>query len=342
MSFFLSPNVPALSGPLRIGVIVGLDLVGDALIKLPFVRALRAAWPDAQIDWITSKGPTAFSGALRGVTEGLINQVYETPSWMPLAKTGAGQGQAPSYDLLFDTRGRWREALVARRYLARGLFIASAMRYLFSGRRPLPFTPRPKRLIDRLLQMVELAAGYVPPVTLGLPIDPELLGVAHRLMPQGKVYVGFAPGAGNREKVWPLENYLAVAGVQRTRERRPVFLLGPDELAWRPLIEASVPHALFPLQDPVWGKAPLRVDRTLAVASLLDVAVANDSGTGHMLAAVDCPLISLFGPTDAAKLAPQVSRGAVIRAQDFGGETMLTIPVDSVAQALDNVLLFQK
>ncbi len=343
MSFFSAPDKAPLTGPLRIGVIVGLDLVGDALIKMPFVRALRAAWPDAQIDWITSKGPTAFAGPLRAVTEGLISQVFETPAWMPSAKSGVPPEAAPGYDLLFDTRGRWREALVARRYLARGLFIAPAMRYLFSGRRPAPFTPRPRRLVDRLLQMVELAAGYVPDVTLRLPIDPGLLALARRTLPQGAVTVGFAPGAGNREKVWPLESYLAVASVQRARGRRPVFLLGPQEVEWQRLIADSVPGVLFPLQDEaVWEQQPLTIDRTLAIGSLLDVAVTNDSGTGHMLAAVDCPLISLFGPTDAGKLAPQVSRGLVIRAQDFGGEAMSAIPVESVAQAIDNVLLFQK
>ena len=48
--------------------------------------------------------------------------------------------------------------------------------------------------------------------------------------------------------------------------------------------------------------------------------------------------LSLFGPTPPAKFAPFVSRGAVLRAQDFGGDTMDAIPVDAVDAALDTLL----
>ena len=36
---------------------------------------------------------------------------------------------------------------------------------------------------------------------------------------------------------------------------------------------------------------------TIALAKRLTLAVANDAGVGHMLAAANCPLVSLFGPT---------------------------------------------
>ena len=38
-------------------VYVGLDLVGDGLMKLPFARLLRANWPDARVVWCAGKGP---------------------------------------------------------------------------------------------------------------------------------------------------------------------------------------------------------------------------------------------------------------------------------------------
>ncbi|HEY9568001.1 MAG TPA: glycosyltransferase family 9 protein, partial [Thalassobaculum sp.] len=77
---------------------------------------------------------------------------------------------------------------------------------------------------------------------------------------------------------------------------------------------------------------------TIALAGRLAAGVANDSGGGHMLAAADVPLLSLFGPTPPAKFAPFVSRGAVLRAQDFGGTGMTGIPVDAVEAALEPLL----
>src|SRR5271168_1157572 len=101
-------NTPKFS---TIGVIVGRDLVGDALIKLPFLRALRNAYPKARIHWITSQGAMAYGGPLRHATEALIDVIDEQPKWLPLAEPStAASGTAPLFDLLIDTRNRWKEA----------------------------------------------------------------------------------------------------------------------------------------------------------------------------------------------------------------------------------------
>jgi ADP-heptose:LPS heptosyltransferase len=300
-----------MSTPATIGVIVGRDLIGDALIKLPFVRALRHAFPKAEISWITSQGPTAFSSLLREATKGLIDKTCETPAWMQADAAVA----APFFDLILDTRNRWKLAWEAREAIPHKVFVAMAARYLFSDLRPPFLKPKPKHICDRLLQMVDLAAGFVPPSTGVLPVPDDLLRKARQLLPEGQIYVGLAPGAGNALKIWPRYKFEKVAASQATKGRAPVFLLGPKELDWYEALADAVPSAKFPLQEyDAWGTAQLAIDHTLAVARLLDVAVANDSGVGHMLAAVDCPLISLFGPTSAEKLAPRVSRGVIIRA----------------------------
>jgi ADP-heptose:LPS heptosyltransferase len=318
----------------KIGVIVGLDLIGDALIKLPFLRALRAAWPQAQIHWITAQGPTAYNGPLREVTQHLIDAIHEQPAWLVTPNS------APRFDLLIDTRNRWRQARQVRRDVPHGLFIAPAFRFLFSDRRPSLFLPRPPHMVDRLLQLIQLSAGYVPLSTGRLPVPKTLLRKARQIMPEGPVYIGLAPGAGNMAKAWPRENFEKLASLQAAKGRTPVFLLGPQEQDWVASLKTAVPEAIFPLQArDVWGSDAITVDETLAIGCLLDVAVANDSGTGHMLAAVDCPLISLFGPTSPAKLSPRVTHGVVIRAQDFGAESTSAIPTESVDKAIDHAVL---
>lgn len=329
----LSPEPPILN-PASIGVIVGKDLVGDALIKLPFLRALRNAFPKAEINWITSQGTTAYATILRDATRGLINVIYEQPVWLDKP------AQAPHFDIVMDTRNRWREALQARR-LPHRLFLALAFRFLFSEKRPPLLQDKSPHMVDRLLQLVELAAGYKPVSTGALPVRQDLVQMARRILPEGQTYVGLATGAGNRVKVWPRYKFEMLAELQATKGHTPVFILGPQEQADFTALTAVIPTAKFPLQDiDVWGAAPLTIDHTLAIASLLDVAVANDSGVGHMLAAVDCPLISLFGPTSPEKLAPRVTRGVIIRAQDFDSdsERMKDITWEAVDQAIDKLL----
>jgi ADP-heptose:LPS heptosyltransferase len=325
-----------------IGVIVGRDLVGDALIKLPFVRALRNAFPKARISWITSQGATAYAGALRDATRELINNIYECPNWLseqqPISPNPEPQTPNLFFDILIDTRNRWRLALTAR-HVPHGIFIAPAMRFLFSDRRPPLFAPKPAHIVDQLLRLVELAAGYRPASTGTLHVPEDLQKKARDILPLGKTYIGIAPGAGNPAKIWPRYKFEKVAQSQADKGRVPVFILGPQELDWLDELTANVPGALFPLQDyDAWGTAQLTIDHTLAIAACLDVAVANDSGVGHMLAAMDCRLISLFGPTSPTKLAPRVSHGIVINAQDFGSTHMNAIHWEMVDQAVDGML----
>lgn len=330
-----------------IAVIVGRDLVGDALMKLPFLRALRHAFPQAQIHWITSEGPTAYAGVLRSSTSGLIDAAHECPAWISHSGRGAqaerSSSSAPHFDLLIDTRNRWKLALSARREIPHRVFLAMALRYWLSDRLPFPrfaFRKKPVHLVDRLLRLVELAAqGPVDPGG-GLPVSESLHKILRdKIMPAGKTYVGLAPGAGNPVKIWPLPQVEKLAAAQISKGRDVVFILGPEELKIYDALVAAFPTALFPLQyEKAWDCAKLTLEHTLAVASLLDVAVANDSGVGHMLAAVDCPLVSLFGPTSPAKLAPRVSDGRVVTAQMFGSSDMHAIPWQEVDRSVDAML----
>jgi ADP-heptose:LPS heptosyltransferase len=325
-------RVPDPASVRAIGVITGSDRVGDALLKLPFVRALRSAFPRARIHWITSSGRTAFASVLRDMTQTLIDEVHETPPWIAPGSSSI----APAFDILIDTRNRLKTALVARR-LPHRLFLASAARHLISDRKPNLFRPRPTHLSDRLMRYVEMAAGYRPDANGALPVPEPLLQTARRILPDGAVYVGLAIGSSTPARTWPRDRFIALARIQEQKGRVPVFVLGPLEVNALPLLRAEVPGALFPLQDAAWGEER-GLGETLALCMRLHVIVGNDSGPGHMMAAVDRPVVSLFGPTTPAKAAPRTRDGISVRAQDFGGDGMEAIPVEAVAEAVDRML----
>jgi ADP-heptose:LPS heptosyltransferase len=44
-------------------VYVGFDRVGDGLLKLPFARGLRVAYPDARITWLAGREDSVYSGS---------------------------------------------------------------------------------------------------------------------------------------------------------------------------------------------------------------------------------------------------------------------------------------
>jgi len=322
-----------------VGIYSGLDLVGDGLTKLTFLRAVRSAFPDHHVLYVTS-GATQLETGLRPLTEGLVDEFLSGTGVM----TSARELLLPlppafrrRFDVFIDTQSVVWRALWLRRLRCR-LFLSGAAGYRLSARRPAGGGTRPVNLVRRLVVLAELASGRPATLDIGVPVPPEAAGKAARALPGGPAYVGLAPGAGNRAKCWPLDRFVETAKAAERQGGVPVFLLGPGEVEWVDTIAAAVPAARFPLQDrALWGETWDPV-HTVALARRLAVAVANDSGINQMLAAADAPLVTLFGPTNAEKFRPMVRRGAVLAAQTFGeGEAMAAIPTPAVVAAMLDV-----
>ena len=321
--------------PASILVYVGLDAVGDGLMKLPFLRALRTAFPAARITWLAGKGHTVYAGTLAPVVAGLVDEVLDDAHLgSRLAELfGAKPLGGRSFDLIVDTQRRLLTTLILRRVRHRR-FISAAADFRLSDARPPAGWRRPAAMIDQLMALVELASNAPAQALAPLPRDAAAERLADGLLPPGPTYVGFAPGAGGRQKCWPLSRYLELGGLQSSEGRVPVFFLGPAEAEWVAAVRQAMPNAVLPLQG-VEQATPML---TIALARRLAAAVANDSGTGHMLAAADVPLVSLFGPTPPEKFAPAARRLTLVRAQQWGGEAMELIPFDAVAAALTETL----
>lgn len=298
----------------RIAVYVDLDLVGDALTKLPLARALRAARPDAEITWVAGRGASAFAGPLAPLTAGLIDRIIEHAGAGPALRAALGP---PRLDILIDTQTSLRTT-VALALLRPRRFVTAAL----PG-------PRPRRLVDRLLALAARATNRPAALDASpVPLPPAIAAQAAALLPPGPAYVAQAIGAGGRHKAWPHHRELATALI--AAGRTPVLILGPDEATQHAALAAALPGARFPLQEiPPAGPA-----LTIALAARCAVAVAGDCGGGHMLAAGGPRMISLFGPTDPGKFAPWAHDLTVIRAQDFGAAAMAAIPVAAVLDAV--------
>ncbi|MGE0653750.1 MAG: glycosyltransferase family 9 protein [Alphaproteobacteria bacterium] len=319
------------------------DTVGDGLVKLPFLRDLRARFPGTRITWCAGVGPTAYSGVLAPLTTGLLDEV--------MGEAGIGTGTAElfrlsrplrgrRFDVVLDTQRAVVRTLCVRR-IAHGCFVSGTAGFRFSDRRPPAGTPRPRHLIDTLAGLLDLIAPR-PEAAEALPlaVPDACRETARAALPDGATYVGLAPGAGDPEKIWPLAGFIALAREQLEQGRVPVFFLGPGERGLLEDIRAAVPGARFPeWEGPEWeGRGATGPIFAIALAERLTAAVANDSGTGHMLAAGGAPLVSLFSKHDPVKYAPRARRLAIVDSKSFGGTDPARIPVDAVSRALAALL----
>ncbi len=310
------------------------DTFGDALIKLPAIGALRAALPDARLCWLAGRGRSLYASIFRPSAAMWLDEIIDN----------AGVGarfrelwhrplQSRRFDIVIDTQQFLKTTLILRR-IRHGCFLSATAGFRLSDRTP-PERRRCTHMQDRLLQLFSLAAGRTLRPVTPIPIPALYHTLAAERLPETRGYVGLAPGAGQDWKKWPLERFVNLARQLSRRGYRPVFLLGPDDRHWQRDLAQAVPCALFPESAEGGDGGPYLV---MALAGRLDAAVANDSGTGHMLAAGGAPLVSLFGPTCADKFAPRGPRTRLVQARDFGNTRMEAIPESAVLGALDELL----
>ncbi len=335
----------ALSPPSSILVYVGFDRIGDGLLKLPFVRGLRGAFPDARITWLAGRETSVYAGVMAELAQGQIDEIIEhagigNSPWELLRGISEPALKGRRFDLIIDTqRIVWTSLSLYR--ISHRDFISPAAKFLLSSRKPEKGYRFPKTMQRQLLDLLELTSGktFPSPKTLELDLKAELLDAAARLLPEGPDYIGFGPGSGGPPKCWPLENFITVAKQQTEQGRVPVFLLGPKEADWLGEIRTAVPDALFPLQDEGvqadHGFSPML---TIALSKRLRAAVSNDSGTGHMFAVGGVPVVILYGVTAPKKFQPMTDKLTIVRAQDFGGREMNFIPTNAVGEALETAL----
>ncbi|MBT4888999.1 MAG: glycosyltransferase family 9 protein [Rhodospirillales bacterium] len=333
--------------PIRILVYIGPhgdDAIGENLIKLPFMRAIRDAYPQGEISWIQGHHPLSFQSSLEPLARGLITEV------IPDTALGNTWGSALGFtrllpnhhfDVIIDTQKHPKFTLALRR-ISHDLFISSTWSFALSSRCPKGRKLKSGTLTERLLQLLDLVKEGLTWPDSKADIPTEYVEAAEQALPSGQNYIGLAPGAGRKDsgKCWPLKNFITVAKQQIIMGRKPVFFLGPDELPWKEIIINEIPDVqIAPLElEAADGNTLSGPGVTVVLGGRLDVGVANCSGTGHMLAAGGASMVSLYGPTSPTKFAPYTKDITIIKAQDFGGSSIELIPVEVVNEGIESQL----
>ena len=321
------------------------NALGENVLKLPLLLALKSAFPLATIAWVPGTSGSFFlRGALAPLVDGRIDEFVTDLAIPPDPRAALAMARrcghpilSRHFDLIVDTQRYLGRTLFLRRIPHRR-FISGTWAYVWSSASPpKPLLRRPPRLVDKLLGLAAAAARRPVTVPNPIPLPAMLRARAAALLPAGSAYIGLAPGAGNKDKgkCWPLDAYIALARQQTERGRIPVFLIGPEERDWIEPLHAAVPEALFPEQhEAAAGQGP---SLTAALGGRLSVAVANCSGTGHLLAAGGAPMVSLFGPTRPEKYAPFARALICLKAQDYGSaeDRIDAIPFAAVAEAVE-------
>jgi ADP-heptose:LPS heptosyltransferase len=309
------------------------ELIGDGMMKMPFIRSLPVAFPNAHITWLAGRHKTIFKTALHPLVSPYLHSIID--------QTGFGEKwphiwQKPwkdvffnqSFDVILDTERKIIPSLMLKK-IPHKIFISSSFKWIFSDKKPISPYQKPPLLLDRLMSLLTTAAQKKIEPNHNTNIPKEWIAIGYDLLKDilgKKKIILLAPGAGGRFKCWPLERFVSLAQKLEQIGTQPMFILGPAELEWKKDIKRLMPHAIFPLQNTSENSVYL----TIALGALADINVANDGGVGHILASSNQPTLSMWGPTDPLKSTPNGKNVFVIKSQDFGGNQMTDIPVEAV------------
>jgi len=320
-----------------IAVLVDREGMGDVMLKVPFLRALRRAFPNNDVWWIATH-QSSMADDLRPLFQADVAKMI----------TGAGLngGTAevwrrlralPPFERVFDARTKISIVALARFGLRHRGFYCCLPGYILCDGRPPAGRRRPRGIAARMLSLVACATGRPADGSGRLEASAAARQAALELLPEGAVYVGIAPGSREAVKNWPIERFYAVARNLVVRGVTPVFCLGPQEKLTGQEIEAAAPGARV-FRSPPGLTAGESLDQLIATGERFSVLLANDNGVGHLLGGAGVPVVSLFGPTDPARWTPVAPANRVLRATDFGGDDMASIPAEAATEAVMEML----
>ena len=351
------------TGPAQVEriLIVRLSAMGDVIHALPAAQVLRDAFPNAMIGWliedrwaellcapgIRRRGPRSPQRPLVDWVHtvkltGWRKSLFQLSTVEQIARAW-NDVRSAHYDVALDLQGAIRSAILARWSRAPLIFGSAQPREwpasLWYTRPVIPCGPH---VIEQNLSIVaKLLWKEFHAPRVEFPSDPQAEArIEQRL---SRVGVGrFAilnPGAGWGAKRWPAERYGQVARALATCGLRSIVNYGPGEEELARETEVSSAGAAIASQT--------TISELIALTRRAMLFVGGDTGPLHLAAALQVPVVAIFGPTDPARNGPYRTSSVVLRnpasptthaRNPQPDEAMLEISVDSVVNAARSLL----
>jgi lipopolysaccharide heptosyltransferase I len=303
-------------------LIIKPSSLGDVIHALPVLKGLRHRYPDARISWLIS---TACADLLAGHPD--LDEIipFDRKRYGRIGRDWAVTWEfvhfvrglrARGFDLVLDLQGLFRSGFLAWASGARtrlGFAGSREFAWLFYTRR-ITVPGSDVHAVDRYYLLAEVLGFADVPITFDLPVDPEARLQVERLLAAqgvdpGRDYVVIAPGTRWETKRWPTEHFVELVRRLSQETGVAVVLAGsPDEAA---LAEGIAAGAGVPVAN-VAGRTTL--PQMVALVDGAAAVVMNDTGPMHLAAALDKPMIALFGPTNPQRTGPYRRGQAVLRA----------------------------
>lgn len=335
--------------------------MGDVIHTLPAVQALRQAFPKAAIGWLIEERWAELLCAPQAPRRGPRSPERPLVDWAHTVKLVAWRKSLSSlstieqiarvwndvrgmqYQIALDLQGAIRSALLAHWSAAGVIYGAAQPREspasIWYTR---PVIAHGKHVIEKNLSIAEEFLGMkLRAPRTELPRDAG----AEQRIEQWLSNVGIkdfailTPGAGWGAKRWPAERYGEVARGLADCGVSSIVNYGPGEERLAHQAEETSAGAAKAL--------PSSITELIALTRQAKLFVGGDTGPLHLAAALQVPVVGIFGPTDPGRNGPYGTRSIVLRNPASAttharnprpDEGMLEITAESVLDAAHKLL----
>lgn len=282
-------------------LLVKTSSLGDVIHNLPVASDIRKRMPHARIDWVVEEGfvelPRLHPGVNRVIPVAIRRwrkSLLSTDTWREIREFRQAL-QAVSYDLILDSQGLLKSALIAHsaRLAPEGRRCGHDKA---SAREPLAACfydqgyaiPRDAHAVERNRRLAAAALGYAPDLPLDYGIAAEPLQADW--LPQ-RPYAVLLTATSRDDKLWPEDRWIGLGHALRQQGLTSVLPAGnPVERARAARLAGQIPDAVA---APSMGLTALA--QLFAGAGQV---VGVDTGLTHLATALDRPTVALFTGSD--------------------------------------------
>lgn len=277
-------------------LVMKMSAVGDVILSIPSIRAIRQKFPDAWIAVLVGRKSRPIIRNCPYVDDVIVHE--DTGRWASLARTARLLARE-SFDVVVDLQNNRVSHLLAYLSGARIRAGHGNRKWSFFLNRRTRDTHLPLSPVDHQFQVLKLIDIDHFDKRLELWTRPEEeKRVSEFLESQwvspSQTLVGVNPGSSLRwpTKQWPVENFARLCDELAKRNVR-VILTGSAE-------EAPLAEELLRLtrNKPVNAVGRTTITELVALVRRCQAFISSDSAPMHVASSVDVPLAAIFGPTD--------------------------------------------
>jgi len=285
--------------------------LGDVVMALPALSTLRRSFPRARISWLIRP---EFAPLIEGhphldeiilFDRKSLGRAWRDPAAMRELAALISRLRRSRFDAVLDLQGLFRSASLAWLSGCKQRFgpiwRKELARYFYTTAIP----PRLEwvHVVDYYLKLVEAMGVADLRVEFVLPEKSEAAATARDLLSRHSVdpgrYAVIVPGSAQVSKCWPADRFAALADRLTSDHGLAVVATGSkSESVMIEQIQALAKHPIINLA----GRTSLpELTEVLRMAKLV---VSNDTGPGHIAAALGKPLVMMFSWSNPLRVGP--------------------------------------